>query len=506
MSQNHHLPSSACAAFARLLPLASHDLLSEDEDTSLRAHLATCAHCRAALADYDHVEAALRSTFAPRQGAVPPFSREEIMQILDHHDDHPVPVAPPVPALPQRRPRRLVTRLAALAAVLVLAILTASIFSIYAYKNKTAGPAQHSTVSPTPVPGSQTSLADISMVSATEGWAVGETSVGNATHFDGVLMHYQNGAWSRVNVSIKEGLNSISMISATDGWAVGDAGLILHYDGQTWKQATSAQTNLHRIQMLSATEGWAVGEYTGFDGSAIWHYNGHTWTPQPLPASLNIGNQGNWLQLFGLSMLSPTEGWAAGSLVPNQPGDTTYPTIPPNAIILHYTGGQWVVDKIIQGATLRSVSMSSADDGWAAGENDLYVPSNAGEPHTIAENSPLLLHYKQGQWVQVASPLNTPDSRYNGTFSQVALRSASDGWLVGGSEPEPGPTLFHYDGTTWRTVKVPTIKDTKVWGIYNLAMTSATEGWGVGLRFTNSDTVTPVILHYLNGTWSVYQS
>src|SRR5579885_3831196 len=209
MSQNHHQPSPACAAFAPLLPLASHDLLSEAEDTSLRAHLATCAHCRAALADYDHVEAALRSTFAPRQGAVPPFSREEIMQILDHRDDHPVPVVPPVPTLPQRKPRRLVTRLAALAAVLVLAILTASIFSIYAYKNKTAGPAQHSTVSPTPVPGSQTSLADISMVSATEGWAVGETSVGNATHFDGVLMHYQNGAWSRVNVSIKEGLNKI---------------------------------------------------------------------------------------------------------------------------------------------------------------------------------------------------------------------------------------------------------------------------------------------------------
>ena len=42
MSQNHRQSRPDCAAFAPLLPLASHDLLNEEQATALRAHLATC--------------------------------------------------------------------------------------------------------------------------------------------------------------------------------------------------------------------------------------------------------------------------------------------------------------------------------------------------------------------------------------------------------------------------------------------------------------------------------
>ena len=85
MSQNHRLPSpdcADCAAFAPLLPLASHDLLSEEQATTLHAHLATCTSCRAELATYDQAEAALRDAFRRRQGTMPHSLERKLRVIL----------------------------------------------------------------------------------------------------------------------------------------------------------------------------------------------------------------------------------------------------------------------------------------------------------------------------------------------------------------------------------------------------------------------------------------
>ena len=81
------------------------------------------------------------------------------------------------------------------------------------------------------------------------------------------------------------------MDSATDGWAIGmnyydhtqDQVILLHYNGQTWKQVSSQgmQADLSsQVVMLSPTDGRIVG--TTFPGnpgqppqnSGIWHYDG----------------------------------------------------------------------------------------------------------------------------------------------------------------------------------------------------------------------------------------
>src|SRR5262249_37069516 len=99
------------------------------------------------------------------------------------------------------------------------------------------------------------SLADISMVSANEGWAVGRQEGG------GIIVHYQGGQWSPVQITGgAEPLSSLDMLSASEGWSVGKQGTILRYSDGRWSQDPSpTSSDLSSISMVSPTEGWAVG-------------------------------------------------------------------------------------------------------------------------------------------------------------------------------------------------------------------------------------------------------
>lgn len=69
------------------------------------------------------------------------------------------------------------------------------------------------------------------------------------------------GTWSTVVSPTSSNLNSVSMVSADEGWAVGDAGTILHYANRIWTPVTPSPTPnpLYSVSMVSAGEGWAVG-------------------------------------------------------------------------------------------------------------------------------------------------------------------------------------------------------------------------------------------------------
>ncbi|HEU4782574.1 MAG TPA: hypothetical protein VFS83_04465, partial [Ktedonobacterales bacterium] len=78
----------------------------------------------------------------------------------------------------------------------------------------------------TPSVSDSLSIYDISMVSATEGWAVGTAtgvpdSQGNAAP-TGVILHYAHGTWQLAQTLPKYEFRAISMVSATTGWIGGD--------------------------------------------------------------------------------------------------------------------------------------------------------------------------------------------------------------------------------------------------------------------------------------------
>lgn len=52
----------------------------------------------------------------------------------------------------------------------------------------------------------------------------------------GAVLHYTNGQWSKVTIPATGKLNSVAMLSANEGWAVGDKGAILHYQNGTWQK------------------------------------------------------------------------------------------------------------------------------------------------------------------------------------------------------------------------------------------------------------------------------
>jgi hypothetical protein len=155
-------------------------------------------------------------------------------------------------------------------------------------------------------------------------------------------------------------VDTVATVSPDEVWVAGELGTLLHLSGGKWTSVANpaGQVNLTKIVMLSSDEGWAVGT-TGTDArfqqAVILHYSAGQWVAVKSPTSV--------------SLVSPTEGWAVG-----------------DGAMFHYADGQWTTT--YTAAFLESVAMVSPEEGWAAG--------GWGEgPYGAA-----MLHDVNGQWIQ----------------------------------------------------------------------------------------------------------
>ena len=180
------------------------------------------------------------------------------------------------------------------------------------------------------------SLFTVDMLSATDGWAVGNY---------GHIYHYDGSDWS-LNATVAYTPFYFDMLSATDGWIAGRAGHIYHYDGAEWILHTTTEegSDLYGINMLNASDGWIVG-----DDGYIYHFNGSSWN---LDTTTPEGNS-----IWSIAMLNAMDGWAVG-----YPGS-----------FYRYNGSRWNLDKTTtEVLNLYSISMLSATDGWVVGD-DGYI-------------------------------------------------------------------------------------------------------------------------------------
>jgi hypothetical protein len=122
-----------------------------------------------------------------------------------------------------------------------------------------------------------------------EAWAVGMggeivhevggiwSAVPSPSFSGGTIYHWQEGTWKPVASPTQHLLDAVVMLSAVDGWAVGDSSTILHYQQGTWSiypSLTSPDEALFGLAFLpDGQEGWIVGS----DG-IILHFHAGVWS------------------------------------------------------------------------------------------------------------------------------------------------------------------------------------------------------------------------------------
>ena len=110
-------------------------------------------------------------------------------------------------------------------------------------------------------------LISVSMVGASDGWAVGS---------DGTIIRWNGTDWSNVTSPTTNHLKSVFMVDASEGWAVGAWGTIIHWNGADWSNVTSPTTEwLESGYIVSTGDGWVVGQ-----SGTIIRWTGTEWIPE----------------------------------------------------------------------------------------------------------------------------------------------------------------------------------------------------------------------------------
>lgn len=362
-----------------------------------------------------------------------------------------------------------------------------------------------------------TNVADLQMLSADEGWAVGSSdnltkdpvTHKNFMNPESLILHYTHGKWTTSrDVFPFVGLSSISMLSATDGWASGSAPgnasdsagtpqfvpVLLHYSGGHWASVRApGQGEIDSLSMLSPRDGWAIqvtyigGSPQPIRSSSLLHYDGTAWS------TADTGG----ISPMMLEMLSPSEGWIVGQ----------------DGAIAHFQNGTWTRWPTTAPGDINSITMVSPTDGWIAG----VAPSYSADPKYQKPHHLFMLHYDGHDWQPATLPAlpnlqtvypGAPQPQNNtgpapsdpGFIGDIAMASPEEGWAAGNLSGQAS-VLYHYSDGKWHLYPfgVNALLGT-------IRMISPGEGWATGFRYDSvANREDTVLLHYTQGSWTVYK-
>jgi hypothetical protein len=169
-------------------------------------------------------------------------------------------------------------------------------------------------------------------------------------------------------------LFGVSAISPSNAWAAGYYRgndnlfhiLIEHWNGRVWAVVPSPEPPsklnvLYGVSATSPSNAWAAGWYFGNDNivhTLTEHWNGHVWAIVPSPFFLNNTNY-----LYAISTTSASDAWTAGLY---KSGD-----IRDHTLVEHWNGSAWAVvpsaETAINENSIYGISAISPSDAWAAG-------------------------------------------------------------------------------------------------------------------------------------------
>ncbi len=370
-------------------------------------------------------------------------------------------------------------------------------------------------------------LHSVAMVSATDGWAVGGifktqtygspplTSRTEAAK--SLMMRYQHCAWSVAGQGIPSAdLYNVTMTSASDGWALGATDfptgsvstvdlqlLLLHYTGGAWQRVNLDERHGFQggiLRMFSKDDGWLMLMYGSAQLPTLYHYQGSQWTPVALPAQLSGAS------INVMSSHASGEVWFAGALA--RTSDRTF--------IARYSAGQWQVwDTSTAGGLnpagsaigfVSAIQIVSPHDVWAFGT---YATPVSGVENAL----PYILHFDGARWTPI--PVVSPGALPTVVFWTAVVPQPNGRLLaLGAMNPSAGMTAAAA-ATFQRIVALRcstqscqprTFPLTGVDAVESVSLSTSTQGFA--LAFAPNEPLkdglppTSVLLAYNAGDWT----
>jgi hypothetical protein len=329
-------------------------------------------------------------------------------------------------------------------------------------------------------------LFGVAATGARNAWAVGSGGRDPLDRHSKVLiMHWNGSTWKRAatpRFPDASALMGVAVLSARNAWAVGQDGadfggdsngkaLILHWDGQAWKQVRSpipgTRAALDSVAAVSARDIWAVGQ-TNSGRALIVHWNGTAWHQVRAPAAGGA--------LFSLSTAHDNI-WAVGMTRGGAP------------LVIQWNGTSW--RKVVSPAhsdQLNGIAVMSSGSVWAVGTR---VTAPADGTH------PLIIHWNGARWSRVHSPLTGGLG-----FLGLARAPGRKAWAVGATRHKRR-AIVHWNGATWTRASTP--RPAGKSALFGAAATSARSAWAVGGAVAGG-VVQTLVLHWNGEAWKVVPS
>jgi hypothetical protein len=347
------------------------------------------------------------------------------------------------------------------------------------------------------------SLNSVFCETSTLCWAVGEYH-SNTGAYQTLVEQWDGTSWAIVaspntGPSHDDSLNAVTCASSTECWAVGGDGgaqqpLIEEWTGTSWTVVSSPHVGssinntLFGVTCASTTDCWAVGSYgAGANGlnTLAEQWNGASWTVISTPnPSTTYSNHLGSVTCFAL-----TECWAVGSY--NTSGGSS-------TLVEEWTGAAWTIVSAPDAAdsnSLYGVTCLSATGCWAVGASSV---AGTGSDQTLIER------WDGSAWVVMTSPNNTGTTIADNQLADVSCASASECWVVGGSNGLGQSIIETWKGDSWQIAASPAGNDAELYGVTCAALADC---WAVGSYVDLATTSRQTLIEsWDGGAWAAVSS
>ena len=248
-------------------------------------------------------------------------------------------------------------------------------------------------------------------------------SIAIAAGDSGTVLFREEGVW--VDYSIANGSNILDISITTNDslsqmivFTAGRGGEIWKYNGTSWAQlSTGVSTDIYGIDFLDENQGIAVGASGLILGTED---GGISWEPRDVPEEIDNSN------LYCVDFTSPIRAFIAGERGTFLRSSGTGGTL---------IGYEWKTWDSGTNSTIRSISSSSLNKLWIAGDDNLVLLTRDGGASFINQTYP---------------------SSLSADFTAVSMYNVESGFLVGnegtvlytnteGLDPTLAPKVQTYD-------------------------------------------------------------